>query len=157
VAARKDGTYVHYRLADPDVHVFLRNLQEIAGRQLAEARQIIRDYFEESETLEPVAAADLVERVRSGDIVLLDVRPEDEYASGHIPGAISIPVEELERRLSELSTGSEIVAYCRGPYCILALRAVDILRSRGRRARRLREGLPEWRSRGFEVAAGHER
>jgi ArsR family transcriptional regulator len=154
VATRKDGPYVHYRLADPAVHDFLRCLQEIARRQLAEVRQIVRDYFEEPEALEPVAVSELVERMRADDVVVLDVRPEDEYAFGHIPGAISIPVGELERRLSELPPEKEIVAYCRGPYCVLAPRAVEILRARGFRARRLDEGMPDWHARGLEVAAG---
>ena len=157
VTSRKEGTHVYYRLGDPTVHDFLRSLRELARSRLAEARQIIREYFEAPEALEPLGAAELVERARSDDIVVLDVRPEDEYASGHIPGAISIPVSELERRLSELPRGLEVVAYCRGPYCVLALRAVEILRSRGLRARRLREGMPEWRSRGLEVAAGDRR
>jgi ArsR family transcriptional regulator len=157
IAARKDGPYVFYRLADPAVHDFLRCLQEIARRQLAEVRQIVQDYFAEPGALEPVGASVLVERIRAADVVVLDVRPEDEYASGHIPGAISIPVGELEHRLSELPTEKEIVAYCRGPYCVLAPTAVEILRSRGFRARRLDEGMPDWRARGLQVATGEER
>ena len=156
-ATRKDGPYVYYRLADPAVHDFLRCLQEIARRQLAEVREIVQDYFGEPDALDPVSAAELLERMRADDVVVLDVRPEDEYVSAHIPGAISIPVGELERRLSELPPAKEIVAYCRGPYCVLAPRAVEILRSRGLRARRLEVGMPDWRSRGLEVAAGRER
>jgi rhodanese-related sulfurtransferase len=102
VATRKDGAYVHYRLADPAVHEFLRSLQDIARRQLAEARQIVQEYYEEPGALEPVAAKELLARMRANDVVVLDVRPADEYAAGHIPGAISIPVDELKRRLSEL-------------------------------------------------------
>jgi ArsR family transcriptional regulator len=154
VAARKDGPYVHYRLADPAVHDFLRSLQGIARRRLAEVRQIVHDVFEEPEALEPIGAGQLLERMRSDDIVVLDVRPEDEFAAGHIPGAISIPAGELERRLAELPARKEIVAYCRGPYCVLAVRAVDVLRSRGFRALRLEEGMPDWRARGLEVAVG---
>ncbi|HUF65501.1 MAG TPA: metalloregulator ArsR/SmtB family transcription factor [Gemmatimonadaceae bacterium] len=154
VATSKEGPYVYYRLTDPAVYDFLRCLQEIARRQLAEVRQIVRDYFEESDALEPVGASELFERMHADDVVVLDVRPEDEYTSGHIPGAISIPVGELERRLSELPPEKEIVAYCRGPYCVLAPRALEILRSRGFRARRLEEGMPDWRARGLDVAAG---
>jgi ArsR family transcriptional regulator len=154
VAARKDGPYVHYRLADPAVHNFLRSLQGIARRRLAEVRQIVHDVFQEPEALEPIGAGQLLERMRSDDIVVLDVRPEDEFAAGHIPGAISIPAGELERRLAELPARKEIVAYCRGPYCVLAVRAVDVLRSRGFRALRLEEGMPDWRARGLEVAVG---
>jgi ArsR family transcriptional regulator len=136
------------------VHDFLRCLQDIARRQLAEVRQIVRDYFEEPDAFEPLGASELLERMRCDDVVVLDVRPPDEYASGHIPGAISIPVGELERRLAELPPSKEVVAYCRGPFCVLALRAVDLLRSRGLRARRLAEGLPDWRARGLEVEVG---
>jgi rhodanese-related sulfurtransferase len=154
VATRKEGAYVYYRLADPAVHELMRCLQEAARRQLAEARQIVRDYFEAPETLEPVAATELLERLRSDEVVVLDVRPEDEYASGHIPGAISIPLGELERRVPDLPADREIVAYCRGPYCVLSLQAVAVLRARGLRARRLREGMPDWRAQGLDVEAG---
>ena len=154
VAARKDGVHVYYRLADPAVYAFLRGLQDIASRQLAEARQIVRDYYEESGALEPVAADELLARMRAKDVVVLDVRPVDEYASGHIPGSISIPLDELERRLSELPRKKEIVAYCRGAYCVYALQATGILRAAGYRARRLREGLPDWREAGHTVAVG---
>lgn len=154
VATRKEGVYVHYRLADPAVHDFLRCLQDIAVRQLAEVRQIVRDYFEEPDALEPVGATDLLERLESEDVVVLDVRPEDEYTSGHLPGALSIPTGELEHRLSELPRGREVVAYCRGPYCVMALQAVEVLRSHGFRARRLDVGLPDWRARGLTVSTG---
>lgn len=154
VTSRKEGIYVYYRLADPGVYAFLRCLQDIAARQLAEVRQLVRDYFEEPDALEPVGAADLLARLESDDVVVLDVRPEDEYAAGHLPGALSIPGGELERRLSELPRDREVVAYCRGPYCVLALEAVDLLRSHGIRARRLDVGLPDWRAGGFAVAEG---
>ena len=154
VITRKEGVHVHYRLADPAVHEFLRSLQDIAARQLAEVRLMVRDYFEEPDALEPVGAAELLVRLDSEDVVVLDVRPEDEYAAGHIPGALSIPTGELERRLSELPRDREIVAYCRGPYCVLAVKAVDVLRSHGFRARRMDVGLPEWRARGLAVADG---
>lgn len=153
VGSRKEGLYVFYRLADPAVHELLRCLQGVAARRLAEARQIVRDYFDEPDALEPVRAGDLLDRVRSGDVVLLDVRPEDEFASGHIPGALSIPVEELERRLEEVPADREVVAYCRGPYCVLAPRAVELLRAAGYRARRMEVGLPEWRARGLAIAS----
>ena len=152
VAARKEGQYVRDRLSDPAVHEFVRGLQEIARRQLAEVRQIVRDSFDRPDALEPVGASGLLERMRSGEVLVLDVRPADEYGAGHIPGAISIPVSELERRLSELPASKEIVAYCRGPYCVMAIEAVDLLRSRGYRARRLDEGLPDWRAAGHAVA-----
>lgn len=156
IVARKEGSYVYYRLADPVVHEFLRSLQSVARRQLAEVRQTVQDYFAAPDALEPIEAEELLDRVRADDVVVLDVRPEDEYASAHIPGALSIPVGELERRLSELPAGKEIVAYCRGPYCVLAVRALELLRSRGIRARRLEDGVPDWRARGFEVATGSD-
>lgn len=151
VATRKEGLYVYYRLSDPAVHEFLRCLQDIAVRQLAEVREIVNDYFREPDTLEPVAAGDLLDRLRTDDVLVLDVRPEDEYASGHIPGALSIPAGELQRRLAELPKDREVVAYCRGPYCVLALEAVEVLRSAGYKARRMEVGLPEWRAGGMEV------
>jgi rhodanese-related sulfurtransferase len=154
VATRKDGVHVYYRLSDPTVHDFLRGLQDLAARQLAEVRQIVRDYFEEPDALEPVAAADLLERIESDEVVVLDVRPEDEYAAGHLPGALSIPVAELEERLAELPFDREVVAYCRGPYCVMSLEAVEMLRSHGFRARRLDVGLPDWRAQGRSVAEG---
>lgn len=153
VTSRKDGIYVYYRLADPRVHYFLRCLQDIAARQLAEVRQLMQDYFEEPDALEPVGASELLERLRSEDVIVLDVRPEDEYAAGHIPGALSIPAGELEDRLSEVPRDREVVAYCRGPYCVLAVRAVDVLRAAGYRARRMEIGLPEWRAQGLAVVA----
>ncbi len=154
VANRKEGLHVHYRLADPAVHEFLRCLQEIARRQLAEVREIVREYFHDPEALEPVHMQDLLERMKADEVVVLDVRPEDEYAAGHIPGALSVQVKELERRLAELPPGKEVVAYCRGPYCVLSVKAVEILRTRGIRARRLEEGLPDWRERGMAIATG---
>lgn len=154
VATRREGPWVYYRLADPAVYDFLRCLQEVARRQLAEVQKIVRDCFEEPTALEPVGADELRRRIGANEVIVIDVRPGDEYASGHIPGAVSLPVSELERRLSELPRDRDIVAYCRGPYCVLALRAVEILRTRGYRAWRLEDGMPDWRSRGLEVAAG---
>lgn len=156
VANRREGLQVYYRLADPAVHEFLRCLQEIARRQLAEVREIVREYFDGPESLEPVHMDALLERMKADEVVVLDVRPEDEYAAGHVPGALSVQVKELERMLEELPPGKEVVAYCRGPYCVLSVKAVEILRSRGIRARRLDEGLPDWRDRGLAVTAGSE-
>lgn len=156
VATRRQGTYVFYRLADPVVGELIHALHEVARRRLAEVRELIRDYFEARDTLEALNARELLGRMRKGKVVVLDVRPEDEYLAGHIAGAVSIPEGELRRRLDELPADKEIVAYCRGPYCVLAVEAVEFLRRRGLRARRLREGFPEWRDRGFPVAVGAE-
>jgi rhodanese-related sulfurtransferase/DNA-binding transcriptional ArsR family regulator len=155
VSTRKDGPYVFYRLADPSVQEFLRSLQALAHRQLAEVRQIVQDYFERPDDLEPVEAEALLDRIRAGEVVVLDVRPEDEYVAGHIPGARSVPLTDLEVRLTELPADAEVVAYCRGPYCVLAPEAVELLRSRGFRARRLAAGLPDWTARGLPIATGH--
>lgn len=156
VSTRKEGVYVFYRLANVEVHEFLRGLQSIAHRQLADVRQIVKDYLEKADDLEPVSAPELAERMRGGEVVVLDVRPEDEYAAGHIPGARSIPLPELEQRLGELPQGVEVVAYCRSPYCVFAPEAVAVLHARGVRARRLVEGLPDWRAAGLPVAVGSD-
>ena len=154
VAATRDGHFVRYALADPSVADFLRALQSIAEQQLASVREIAKRYLAEPESLQPVSARELVELVRANAVVVLDVRPGDEYLSGHIPGAVSIPVDELVGRLAELDPEKEVVAYCRGPYCVFAPRAVEILHSHGFRARRLAKGVPDWRALGLEVEAG---
>lgn len=153
VETRKDGRHVHYRVADDEVFDLLRKLQGIAQSRLAEADRLIRLHYESPEELEPVTAEELRRRLREEDVTVLDVRPEDEFRSGHIPGAVSVPVDELERRLEELSTEREVVAYCRGPYCTYATEAVELLVKRGFRARRMAEGLPDWRARGLPVTA----
>lgn len=151
VSSRKEGAHVFYRLAGSDVHEFVRSLQTLAGGQLAEAREIIDQYFRDPEVLEAVHSAELLERLSAGEVIVLDVRPPDEYAAGHIPGAISMPYEEIEQRFSELPDDGEIIAYCRGPYCIYAVRAVEVLRRRGFRARRLEDGIPDWTLRGLPI------
>lgn len=154
VARRREGSHVYYRLADPAVHDLLRALQRVAERQLSEVREIVRDYFAAPEGLEPVSAAELASRLAGGDVMVLDVRPEDEYAAGHIPGAVSMPLAALRRHLKTLPKNAEVVAYCRGPYCVLAVEAVEVLRRRGFRARRLAEGMPDWTGRGLPVEVG---
>ena len=152
VSPRKDGAHVYYRLASQQVHEFVRSLQTLARGQLAEAREIIDDYFHDPDVLQPVHSADLLDGLRDGAVTVLDVRPPDEYAAAHIPGAISMPFGEIEQRLDELPSDGEIVAYCRGPYCIYAVRAVETLRRLGFRARRLEDGIPDWTLRGLPVA-----
>lgn len=148
---RKEGTFVFYRLADPDVFELARMIRIVAERHLAEVDQIVHAYFSARDRLEPVGRNDLVERLRAGEIVLLDVRPAEEYCAGHIAGAVSVPVDELDRRLAELPADREVIAYCRGPYCVMAYEAVQKLRSNGRAARRLVEGFPEWRAAGLPI------
>ena len=156
VEARKEGTKVIYRVADDEVCRFFFALRELAGSRLAEVEQIVRRYMEGGGDLEPVTRAELLARAKRDDVVVLDVRPPDEFAAGHIPGAVSVPLEELEQRLASLPGVTEIVAYCRGPYCLLAPRAVALLRERGFHARRLEGGFPEWRLAGLPIAVGKE-
>lgn len=151
ITAEKKGLYVEYRLASDDVGKFYYVLRALAQAHLAEVAQLSRAYFEARETLEPVNEAELVRRVRHQEVVVLDVRPEPEYRAGHLPGAISIPVNELAARLGELPRGREIVAYCRGPYCVMALDAVALLKKQGYRAQRLESGVLDWRARGWRV------
>jgi DNA-binding transcriptional ArsR family regulator/rhodanese-related sulfurtransferase len=151
VTARKEGQFVIYRIAGDQVVYLLKSLQAVGEANLAEVERMVRSYLATKDSLEPVPATELLERARKGLVTVLDVRPAIEYQAGHIPGAINVPLEELENRLSELPRNKEIVAYCRGPYCMLAFEAVVKLRAKGRKARRLEEGLPEWRLRGLPV------
>ena len=156
VDARKEGTKVIYRVADDEVCRFFFALRGLAGSRLAEVEQFVRRYVEGVGEYEPVGCAELLERAKRHDVVVVDVRPPEEYASGHIAGAISIPLEELEQRLASLPGDAEVVAYCRGPYCLLAPRAVELLREHGFHARRLEDGFPEWRLAGLPIAAGED-
>ncbi len=151
VETRRDGTYVWYRLADDGVAAFVLALQALGRHRYAEVREVAESYLERRDTLEPIPPGELRRRLKAGDVTLIDVRPEDEFAAGHIPGALSVPVAELADRLSELPKRKEIVAYCRGPYCVLAVTAIELLRQRGYRARRLAESIPAWRARGYPV------
>ena len=154
--SRKAGLFVSYRLADPSVFELCTAIRIVAERQLADLERLVREHFGDRSDAEPVEMDELLKRARSSHVVVLDTRPPSEYAAGHIAGAISVPVDDLQRRLRQLPKGKEYVAYCRGPYCVYADRAVEILRSHGRRARRLREGFPEWRAAGLpvEMSAG---
>jgi rhodanese-related sulfurtransferase/DNA-binding transcriptional ArsR family regulator len=154
VEASKEGLYVTYRIAEPAVGEFVRSLRVLAEKQLAEVERISRRFFEGRRGLEPIDRETLVKRVRKGEVVVLDVRPVEEYRAGHIPGALSIPIQELKRRLFELPRDQEIVAYCRGPYCVFSDQAVELLRARGFQAARLDEGILDWRARGLPVATG---
>ena len=153
VEAEKKGLFVTYRLADPAVGEFFRSLRLLAESRLAEIEQVTRDYLKGRSGMEGVDREALLQRVRRGEVVVLDVRPSEEYQAGHIPGALSVPLKELESRLERLPADREIVAYCRGPYCMLAVDAVERLRARGFRATRLDESMSDWRARGFEVEA----
>lgn len=154
VETRRDGSYVHYRLADDDVLRFLRTLQALGRSRLAEAEQVAALYIDHRDELEPVDLAELRRLSRDGAVTIVDVRPREEYEAGHIPGALSMPVAELRRRLGELPKRREVVAYCRGPYCVYSTDAIELLRKRGYRARRAVAGLPDWRAAGWPVARG---
>jgi len=154
VEAEKKGLYVTYHLADPVVCDFFRSMRSLAENRLAEIEQITRQFLEGRQALEPVDREVLLKRLRKGEVVALDVRPPEEYRAGHIPGAVSIPLSVLKERLAELPKDQEIVAYCRGPYCVMAVEAVEFLRARGFRASRLEDGVLEWRARGWPVEEG---
>ena len=155
VDTRKDGTRVFYRLADETVCDFFFSLRDLASDRFAEIEQMTRDYFEARDELDPVGRTELLARSDDGDVIVLDVRPVEEYEAGHTPGAILVPLDELQERLSSLPRDAEIVAYCRGPYCVLAPQALEVLHTAGFRARRLDGGLPEWRQDGLPVAVGN--
>ena len=156
IEAEREGVYIRYRLADPEVCAFFLSLRKLAESRLLEVEEITRAFLEARNTMEPVDRNVLVERVRSGKVTVLDVRPAEEYLAGHIPGAVSIPLDQLEARLAELPTDRAIVAYCRGPYCVMALDATDTLRGNGFEATRFEEGIADWRARGLHVAVGEE-
>ena len=151
VTNRREGKFVYYRLADDAVLELLGALRRIAERNVAEVERVVRSYFDERDSLEPVSREELLERSRAGTVTILDVRPEDEFALGHVPGALNIPLRALEARLSELDPSQEIVAYCRSHYCVLSFEAVAALRARGFKVRRLEDGLPEWRAAGLPI------
>jgi rhodanese-related sulfurtransferase len=151
VEVRKDGLYATYRLADEKVFDLWKALRELGENRLAEVNHMVRAYLSGRDLLEAVTAVDLRRKLKQGSVIVLDVRPAEEYAAGHIAGARSIPLNELQTRLKELPKNREIVAYCRGPYCVLADEAVALLRSRGRRAFRFEQGFPEWKASGLPV------
>ena len=151
VVARKESQFVHYRLAGDEVVRVLYALGAVAETYSAEVERLIKTFLADKDSLEPVPAEELLERARKGLVTVLDVRPAQEYAAGHVPGAINIPLPEINKRLHELPANREVVAYCRGPYCLMAFEAVALLRKKGRKARRLQDGLPEWRLRGLPM------
>jgi len=152
VDAEKKGLYVEYRLADEAVETFYVALRGLAEARLGEVERVTREYLDARGAMEPVESEELLRRVRKGEVTVLDVRPVEEYRAGHIPGALSVPVGDLKARIKELPRGREVVAYCRGPYCVMAVEAVTILRARGFTAHRMEQGVPDWRARGWRVA-----
>jgi ArsR family transcriptional regulator len=151
VTARRHRKFVLYRLADDAVLTMLAAMHKVAERNVSEVERILRSYFHARDDLEPVSRSELQRRMRQGLVTVLDVRPEDEYDLGHLPGARNVPLSQIKRQLSKLDRNTEIVAYCRGPYCVLSFEAVAQLRKLGFKARRLEDGLPEWKAAGLPV------
>jgi len=151
VEAEKKGTYVEYSVADHQVCRFFHGLRVLAETRLAEVEQVTRSYLTERGAMEAVEGDELLRRVRGGEVTVIDVRPPEEYRAGHVPGALSVPLSELEKRLAELPKDREIAAYCRGPYCVMAIDAVALLRKKGFTAHRMEQGVVDWRARGWRV------
>lgn len=151
IVARKQGQFVFYRVAGDEVIGMLSALSKVGEAHVAEIERIVRMYFFSKDEFEPVPPSELLDRARRGLVTVLDVRPPEEFASGHVPGALNIPVEQLARKLRDLPKGKEVIAYCRGPFCLMSFEAVQLLRKKGIKARRLQDGMPEWRSAGLPV------
>jgi rhodanese-related sulfurtransferase/DNA-binding transcriptional ArsR family regulator len=149
VQAEREGKFVNYRLADDTVLSLFASVRSVAERHLAEVDRIVQGYFEARDSMEPVTREGLAGRMRDGLVTVIDVRPPDEFALGHVPGAINVPLADLQARLPEIDPDREIIAYCRGPWCVMSFEAVAILRKHGFTARRLEDGLPEWRAAGM--------
>ncbi len=154
VEPRKEARHVYYRLPDESVSNFFLALRGLAESRLAEVREVAREYFNGPVGMTPVDRQRLLERARTGEVTVLDVRPAAEFRAGHIPGARSVPLDELEQTLGSIPRDQDVVAYCRGPYCVLALEAVELLRAEGYRAVRLEDGVAEWRAAGLPVERG---
>ncbi|MCB0749459.1 MAG: ArsR family transcriptional regulator [Ignavibacteriae bacterium] len=151
VESRREGVRIYYKLADENVFNCWKGLQSLAENRVAEIKEVVKDFFGSRNAMDAISIEDLWSRIQSNDVIVLDVRPEDEFINGHIPGAISIPLSELKERLNEIPHDQEVVAYCRGPYCVLSPEAIKILHNEGYDATRLAEGLPEWKDAGFLV------
>jgi rhodanese-related sulfurtransferase/DNA-binding transcriptional ArsR family regulator len=154
VESRREGLYSYYRLADDGVFRTWQAVRALGETRLAEIDRVVETYLEDRDAMEAVDPTALMERLSDGSVVVLDVRPEEEYRAGHIPGALSVPLDALEAALQRLPKDREIVAYCRGPYCVFSDEAVRALEARGYRASRLVEGFPEWRAAGYPVESG---
>ncbi len=156
VETTRKGTYTMYSIAGDEVRQFLGALLLLGEKRLSEIPQLYQSYLEKHEGPEPVNGNQLFSRIADGDVTVIDVRPPEEYRAGHIPGAISMPLDDIEKNLSQFSKNQEVVAYCRGRYCILAAHAVDLLRRKGIKASRMEEGMLEWKARGLPVEDGNE-
>jgi len=155
VSARRQAKFVFYSLADAGTLTLLASLRAVAERNAGEVARLLRTYFHERDAMEPVSRSELVRRLKDKTVQVLDVRPEDEFALGHIPGARNVPLGQLKRHLSRLNRKVDVVAYCRGPYCVMSFEAVATLRKLGFKVRRLEDGLPEWKAAGLPVELGN--
>lgn len=151
IAARREGKFVYYRICDDAVIDLVASLARVGERTMAEVKLLVSGYFNDRDSLEPISRTELLARIEDDLVTVIDVRPEDEFALGHLPGARNIPLDKLRRRLARLDRGKQIVAYCRGPYCMLSFEAVALLRAKGFEVRRLEDGFPEWRAAGLPV------
>ena len=151
ITARKEGLFVHYTVSGQGVVKLLAALQEVAQHNVAEVTKLVNTYLTSKDSLEPVSVQDLADRMRSGLVSVIDVRPAEEYAAGHLSGAINVPLADLEKHLDRLPGDREVIAYCRGPFCLMSFEAVAQLRSKGLKARRLETGFPEWKVAGLPV------
>ena len=151
VATRKEGLYVYYSVSGGGVVKLLAALQEVAQHNVAEVTKLVTTYLTSKDSLEPVSVYDLADRIRRGLVTVVDVRPVEEYDAGHLPGAINVPLTDIEKNLGKLPPDKEVVAYCRGPFCLLSFEAVARLRNKGRKARRLETGFPEWKIAGLPI------
>jgi rhodanese-related sulfurtransferase/DNA-binding transcriptional ArsR family regulator len=151
VSARKEGLFVHYSVSGDGVVRLLAALQEVAQHNVAEVTKLVNTYLTSKDSLEPVSVQDLADRMRNGLVTVIDVRPPEEYAAGHLSGAINVPLADLENNLGKLPRGREVIAYCRGPFCLMSFEAVAQLRNKGLKARRLETGFPEWKVAGLPV------
>jgi rhodanese-related sulfurtransferase/biotin operon repressor len=154
VSSEREGKFVNYRLADDGVLDAFAAIRSVAERHSAEVERVVRGWFDRRDDMEPISRQELAARMNDGAVTVIDVRPPDEYALGHLPGAINVPLSQLEVRSEGFKPGREVVAYCRGPWCVMSFEAVAELRRKGLRARRLEDGLPEWKAAGFSVKAG---
>mgnify|MGYP001202159204 CR=1 FL=1 len=154
VTSERDGKFVNYRLPDDGVLDAFAAIRSVAEKHSAEVERVVRGWFDRRDDMEPISREELAARMSDGAVTVIDVRPPDEYSLGHLPGAINVPLADLSVRLDEFQPGREVVAYCRGPWCVMSFEAVAALRRKGVPARRLEDGLPEWKAAGLAVEAG---
>ena len=154
VTSVRDGKFVNYRLADDGVLGAFAAIRSVAEKHSAEVERVVRGWFDRRDDMEPISREELAARMSDGAVTVIDVRPPDEYALGHLPGAINVPLSELSARSEVFEPGREVIAYCRGPWCVMSFEAVAELRSQGLRARRLQDGMPEWKAAGLSVESG---